>query len=249
MAVGAASHGGQPIHLAYVRAMLAEVGLDESALRCPPSWPYVVAAHDRLKLRGHARPTRLFHNCSGKHAAMLRACVAQGWAIDTYLDPDHPLQQAVRAELEAMTGDDLGAPAVDGCGAPVYSVTTRGVARAFARLGTDPEYRSVWSAMQRFAALTSDWGETPAGFAHWTGMLAKSGAEGLIGVSGRHDVGIAIRCWDGSSRPLGPALLATVEQLGLAPDLTRAYGTSRLAERVEGGGRTVGRVEAAVALS
>lgn len=249
LAIGAASHGGQPIHLAYVESMLAEVGLDESALRCPVDWPDIAAARDRLVRRGHHRPRRIFHNCSGKHTAMLRACVAQGWPIESYLDPDHPLQQANRAELERMTGDDLGSPAVDGCGAPVFSVTTRGVATAYARLGTDPEYRPIWDAMARFSALTADWSEPPTGVAHWMGAAAKSGAEGLVGVSTRHDLGVAIKAWDGSSRALGPALLATVGQLGVAPALTATYGARRLGVTVKGGGRAVGTVEALVDLS
>ncbi|MEK8107682.1 asparaginase [Micromonospora sp. M12] len=32
-------------------------------------------------------------NCSGKHAAMLVACVARSWSTHDYLDPEHPLQR------------------------------------------------------------------------------------------------------------------------------------------------------------
>ncbi len=38
----------------------------------------------------------LQQNCSGKHAGMLATCRINGWAIDSYLDPDHPLQERDR---------------------------------------------------------------------------------------------------------------------------------------------------------
>ncbi len=249
IAVGAGSHGGQPIHLAYVRAMLAQVGLDEGALQCPAEWPIVDGATSRLARLGHPAARRIFHNCSGKHAAMLRACVAQGWPTETYLSPRHPLQEANRAELERMTGEPAGDPAVDGCGAPVFEVSTLGVARAFARLGTDPEYGDVWQAMHRFGALTSDWGEVPAALSQWADVAAKAGAEGLIAISTRADLGVAVKSQDGSNRPLGPAVLATFDQLGLTSQLTRAYAEERLRRLVLGGGEPVGSLEPLVRLS
>jgi len=119
-----ASHGAQPIHLAYVSSILAGVGLDESALQCPPAWPIARSARDRLVRAGHASPRRLWHNCSGKHAGMLAACVATGWPTETYLDPDHPLQERISDGLSAALHTDIANPGVDGCGAPVYEVSS-----------------------------------------------------------------------------------------------------------------------------
>ena len=44
-------------------------------------------------------------NCSGKHAAMLSACVAAGWPTAGYLERDHPLQQAIEAGWPRRPGD------------------------------------------------------------------------------------------------------------------------------------------------
>ena len=44
-------------------------------------------------------------NCSGKHAAMLSACVAAGWPTEGYLERDHPLQQAIEARLGEAAGE------------------------------------------------------------------------------------------------------------------------------------------------
>ena len=73
-------------------------------------------------------------NCSGKHAAMLATCVANGWDTATYLDPAHPLQQAIAATFAELTGEPVDVVAVDGCGAPLLSASLTGLARAFRAL-------------------------------------------------------------------------------------------------------------------
>ena len=75
-------------------------------------------------------------NCSGKHAAMLATCRLNGWDVDGYREPDHPLQQAIPTTLEELTGHEVTNVAVDGCGAPLFSTTLVGLARAFSRLAT-----------------------------------------------------------------------------------------------------------------
>src|SRR5690606_23106324 len=90
LAIATASHDGTARHAELVRSMLAEVGLTEDALRCPPAWPSNTEARRALMV-DHAEKSPLHHNCSGKHAAMLTACRANGWDIETYLHPDHPL--------------------------------------------------------------------------------------------------------------------------------------------------------------
>src|SRR4051812_5149235 len=135
LAIAVASHDGEPMHLEAARASLAEAGLDESALRCPAALPAVEdALLDWLRSGGSA--SAVCHNCSGKHAAMLGTCVAAGWPLDSYLLVGHPLQEAIRSTIEAMTHVPITATVVDGCGAPAHAITLRGLATAFASLAT-----------------------------------------------------------------------------------------------------------------
>ena len=90
-----ASHDGEPMHVSGARATLAAAGLAESALQCPPALPGVQAAMLEW-VRAGGGPSPVSHNCSGKHAAMLGTCAASGWATESYLELDHPLQQAIR---------------------------------------------------------------------------------------------------------------------------------------------------------
>jgi L-asparaginase II len=242
MAVACGSHRGHPVHVSLVESMLAGVGLDESSLRCPPSWPASRIARNRVVAAGYRAPRRIWHNCSGKHAAMLRACVAQGWPLDSYLDPEHPLQQAIFETVAAATGSDPGPVGVDGCGAPVFRGTVRTLARAFAVLGVDSRFSVAWTAMHRYPALTGDRGETPAQIATALDAVAKEGAEGSLGVSLHDGVGLAVKAWDGSSRPLGPAAVALLRRIGRLQFAVQLEGIDR--PPVLGGEVQVGEVTA-----
>ena len=98
LALACASHSGEPFHVEGVRRILAGAGLDEDALQTPPDYPLDDEAREELIRRGE-RKAPILMNCSGKHAAMLATCVANGWPTATYLDPDHPLQQAIAGDL------------------------------------------------------------------------------------------------------------------------------------------------------
>ena len=91
LAICAASHGGEPDHVRVVRELLARAGLVEALLRCGAHWPLEDGARNALLLEGLSHPLPVHNNCSGKHTAMLLTCSANGWPLDTYLQPDHPL--------------------------------------------------------------------------------------------------------------------------------------------------------------
>ncbi|HEU4750960.1 MAG TPA: asparaginase, partial [Acidimicrobiia bacterium] len=95
LAMACASHDGEPVHLALVTAMLNRAGLSEDQLQCPPDWPIRAEAGRRLASGGARHARRLFNNCSGKHTAMLAACVKSGWDPASYLDPGGPLQRQI----------------------------------------------------------------------------------------------------------------------------------------------------------
>ena len=94
----AASHNGEPVHVGTVRAVLERAGLDADALRNPPGWPL-----DAESMAASQHKHKLLHNCSGKHAGMLLACVRAGWDPATYL----------RAEPSAAAPRDAGGAARD----------------------------------------------------------------------------------------------------------------------------------------
>lgn len=134
LAIGAGSHHGHPDHRDLVTHVLDGAGLSPEDLQTPPALPTQDWARDEV-LRSGGGPEPLHHNCSGKHAAMLVACVAAGWDTTTYRDPDHPLQERIRAATERATGVPVTHVGVDGCGAPLFSTTLAGLARVGATVG------------------------------------------------------------------------------------------------------------------
>lgn len=243
LALACASHRGQPVHIAVVQAMLESAGLDESYLRCPPSWPISQLAARRLAAAEETAPRTIWNNCSGKHAGFLRACIASGWPVDSYLHPEHPLQRRIIDFVSEVSGHSVEPVGIDGCGAPVLRTTVAAMARLFSRLATADELAEVFEAMHRYPALVSSNGEGDASIAVAANVAAKGGAQGCLGLAVRGLHGIAVKSWDGSTEIATMAAIAAMERVG---DLwTEARGRlERLARPpVYGAGEVVGNVE------
>ncbi|QTE29211.1 asparaginase [Pengzhenrongella sicca] len=246
LALACASHSGEPGHLAGVRAILAGVGLTEADLQNTPDVPLGLAAAFDWQRAGLG-PTSLTQNCSGKHAAMLATCVALGWSRSDYLEPAHPLQRAVRAEIEALTGIRVEHATVDGCGAPLFSTTVLGLARAFGRLAAAPRLAPggpearVASAMNAHPQLVGGSGrEVTRVMAAVPGLVAKDGADGVYAAGLADGGSLAFKILDGGERPRPVVLAAALAAAGVDSAAIRAVGVVP----VLGHGRPVGAVTA-----
>lgn len=213
-ALACASHSGEPMHLDGVAASLAASGLTEDDLRNTPGRPLGEAALAAWLAAGNT-DSRLAQNCSGKHAAMVRACVASGWSTDDYLDPDHPLQRSARDVTEEYTGEHVVAAAVDGCGAPVFAFPLVGLARAFGRLAaaSEGEAQRVADAMRAHPFYVGGRGRPDSQLmAAVPGAIAKEGAEAVVAVGLPDGRGLAVKIADGAraGRVVAAAALRTL---------------------------------------
>ncbi|WP_029137647.1 asparaginase [Nakamurella lactea] len=241
LALAAASHSGEPMHVERARAILAAAGLTEDDLRCPPDLPGDETARNAV-IRAGEPPRRIYMNCSGKHSGMLTACVAGGWDTRSYLDPAHPYQQLVSAAVTRITGELPAAVGVDGCGAPLLGTSLTGLARGFGRLTTAEEGtpdRAVADAMRAHPELVAGTGrdDTLVMSAH-PGVLMKGGAEGVHVAALPDGSAVAVKISDGAARARMPVLVAGLRALGLDSDML----TELAAPPVLGGGLAVGRV-------
>ncbi|MEE1737254.1 asparaginase [Streptomyces sp. BE147] len=243
LALAAASHSGEDFHLALVRTVLAEHGLSADDLRTPPDLPLDPVEAEAYLAAGHVRE-RITMNCSGKHAAMLAACVLNGWDTATYLDPAHPLQRLVLQVVEEASGESVPAVGTDGCGAPLMAIGLVGLARAFrsfvlAEPGTAE--RRVADAMRahpEYVAGTrrpDTWlmREVP-------GTLSKMGAEAVQAVALADGRALAFKIDDGATRALGPVLARALELLGVDAPVVSRIGRAPLL----GGAAEVGEIRA-----
>ncbi len=243
LALACASHSGEPFHVEGVRRVLDAAGLDESALQTPVDWPVDEAEKEALVAAG-GHPARILMNCSGKHAAMLATCVANGWPTATYRDPDHPLQRQLVATAERLTGEPVGATGVDGCGAPLLAFTLAGVARAFATIATagpgTPEHRVAEAIRSHPQWLGGTRRDVTALLRGLPGLVAKDGAEGVYVAALPDGRAVALKIDDGGQRARPPVMAAALRALGVdAPVLAEQAEASLL-----GGGEPVGSVRA-----
>ncbi len=237
LALACASHSGEPAHVEGVRAMLGAAGLDESALRCPEAWPAEIVPGVLAAAEG---PARVFHNCSGKHAAMLVTCAVRGWPLESYFDAQHPLQQAIHETLESVTGTLLET-AIDGCGVVTFAAPLAALARGFAAVRREPFTRAGAAMMLHPFLVAGTNRVCTAAMSALPGFVAKIGAEGLMCASAG-GMSICFKVRDGSSRAVGPFLLEALRRNRLLPDPLPAALESWDRPSVAGGGHPVGEI-------
>lgn len=244
LALAQASHSGEAMHLDAVRRILAGAGLDERALQTPDDYPLDDVERDAWVARGDA-PCAIAMNCSGKHAAMLATCVMNGWSIDDYLDPAHPLQQSVTSAVSELADERIVHVGVDGCGAPLLSLTLAGLARSLGRIAqSDPAGDGrVATAMRAHPELVGGSRRPVTEFMRAVpGLLSKDGAEGVWVLALPDGRAAAVKVLDGADRARTVVVAQLLAELGHA-DAVRGLRTLP----VLGGGRQVGEIRAAIA--
>lgn len=241
LALACASHSGESFHLDGVRRILAAAGLDEGALQTPPDLPVDDVERLEYVAAGGARSS-LAMNCSGKHAAMLATCVANGWPTESYRDPSHPLQKQLRSTVERLTGEQVAATGVDGCGAPLFALTLAGLARGFAAISTaapgTPEHRVAEAIRTHPRWLGGTRRDVTRLVEGIPGLVAKDGAEGVYAAALPDGRAVALKVEDGAQRARPPLMAAGLRALGV--DAAVLDGLAQA--QVFGGGEPVGSV-------
>ena len=236
LALACASHAGSRAHLDVALSTLRSVGLDESALRNTPDKPLDPAERAAW---GDKAPTSLAANCSGKHSAMVATCAANGWDLETYKSPEHPLQIAIATEFEKLSGEKITKVGVDGCGAALFAISLRALATAVRNLTLSNEaiHQEVVNACRNNPIMVSGVGRLPTLLMQKVpGLFVKDGAEGVMIMSTPKGEVIVWKMSDGSQRGNSPLSVATLSHLGITVDLER--------ENVMGDGRVVGEIRA-----
>lgn len=243
LALAAASHSAEDFHVDGVHRILAGAGLTVADLGCPTDLPYSAAERER-RLRAGEVASPVLMNCSGKHAAMLATCRVNGWETAGYLDANHPLQVCVREVLEELSGETVGHVGVDGCGAPVLSLSVAGLARmgsAMTRAPSGSAERRVADAMRAHPHWVSGSDRDSAALMSGVpGLLAKEGADGVYLAALADGRAAAVKIADGSDRARAPVMAAVLARMGVTAEVIDAQAESP----VLGGGGVVGGIRA-----
>ncbi|MFQ4147639.1 asparaginase [Arthrobacter sp. LAPM80] len=241
LALAAASHSGATEHQETAARILAAAGLSEADLRNSTDLPYGVGEREEWLAAGKG-PTQLAQNCSGKHAALVATCVKNGWPLETYLHPDHPLTALIRETVAELTGEEITAISTDGCGTEVFGLSLNGMARAFSTLVTAapgaPE-RLVADAMRAHPEMVAGSGrDVTALMEAVPGLLAKDGFEGIQLIALADGSALALKISDGGDRARMPVAVPALLAMGVDPGLLEPFNHLP----VYGGGRPVGEL-------
>ena len=240
LALVASSHSGGDVHVSAVQELLAQFKLTDQALKCTPFMPSGEAERALHKSRD-GKPDSLHADCSGKHAGFLATCVINGWSTDDYLSPEHPLQLAMKKAIEEATGDTAEHVTVDGCGAPLWSISLAGLARSYHRavVETGTPLHRVADAMRSFPEMVAGpRRDATVAMQAISGLVAKDGADGVFVAALSDGRSVAIKIADGGRRGVTASVAALLDAWG-ARDLSGLP----LAPP-QGAGRTVGELVA-----
>jgi L-asparaginase II len=236
LALVCASHGGTNRHQEGALEILKSVGLSELDLKNTPDLPI----DRKARISWSDKPaTSLAANCSGKHAGMLATCVVNGWDVKTYRDVDHPLQLAIAREIAELIGKSIERVSIDGCGAPLFSMSTRSIAVAARkmRIDSDPIFAKVISACLKHPEMILAEGAFDTRMMRAVpGLFVKGGAESVMLASLADGSAIAWKISDGSNRANGPLMKAALAKFGI--------NIEGEAVDVLGGGTVVGSLSA-----
>jgi len=238
LALAQSSHSGAAMHMDGAREILASVGLTESALQCATDRPLGDAER---RAWGDQEPVQIAMNCSGKHAAMLATCVKNGWPIETYLEQSHPLQIAIKKELEDLSGEAVTITSTDGCGAPLFLISVIGLARAIRAItiSNDLVHQSVMNAARAFPEMVGGIGRHNTEMMQQVpGLFMKDGAEAVNVCSLSDGRTIVFKVSDGSLRAFRTIVHACLKDFGIDTALTP--------EKVMGGPRVIGTIRATI---
>lgn len=225
LALACASHQGAPLHTRAVERWLSVIGRSESDLACGPQPPRDRADFEAM-IRAGEHEGRRHNNCSGKHTGFLTVERHIGGGL-AYCDPDHPVQRAVRAAFEEMCGQESPGFGIDGCSAPNFATSLRGLATAMARMAAPAALgearagaaRALVAAMKTHPELVAGEGRACTGFMRATtgGTVVKTGAEGVFAaILPERGLGVALKIEDGATRAAECAMAVLLVRLGVA---------------------------------
>ena len=183
MAISCSSHNGDTEHVATAQSLLSES--EWGLMQCPLDVPLIQFG------RQVRRPRRWFHTCSGEHAAMLKGMRLMGISRAGYTLPSSGWFPLYLDVLRRMMGKPEWEPlrvAKDGCGLPTVSNTVDELAVMMAGLASEKDDDWIWDAMTKHPDLVGGFNRLDSTClkAGEGKILAKEGADGLLGLSVDH---------------------------------------------------------------
>ena len=227
----AASHSGEDFHISALESILSKAGLKEDMMIMKPAAPSNSKANEERIRRGLPR-RKLYHNCSGKHTALMLLQRKLGGRAEDYWKPDSPAQLEVVETIKTLAETDRLKSGVDGCGVPVFAVGLKHIAISFKNLARPAAMRDEALAqaalrftprIHRYPLMIAGTGRICAHLNHDPNIVAKGGANGVYGFALKDEgIGVALKITDGTEQAWPIIIMDILRSLGcLSPETER----------------------------
>ncbi|AHV99049.1 MULTISPECIES: asparaginase [Paenibacillus] len=224
VALMTASHRGEDYHLQALESISAKTGITESCMICASSYPLDEGSREEA-IRSVGK-RKLYHNCSGKHLGLLSYSKSKALPLESYAQPDHPVQQEVLRTVAYMAGlspKDISL-GTDGCGLPVFALPLTALAHAYLKLScpeliediaTREAVKQITSSMHAHPEMVAGYGRLDSLLLEDDNIVAKGGFKGVYCFGLRSErLGFAFKILDGSEEEWGLIVRSILEQIG-----------------------------------
>ncbi len=226
----AGSHAGEPYHIDALESILRKSGFTEDMLVMKPAVPAYGPANE-ARIRAGVAPRKLFHNCAGKHCALMLLQRELGGEPRDYWQMGAVAQLEVQRWIETVSETRQTHLGVDGCGVPVFAVPIRCIATAFKNM-VAPEHipdDAMAETVSRFVPRIHRYPHMMRGTGYICteinkddNLLGKGGANGVYGMAlKREKLGVAFKFTDGTEHLWPMILLEVLGGLGALSERTR----------------------------
>lgn len=222
----ASAHNGESYHIEALAEMLVKAGLIELDMVMKPTYPLDQATTDRL-IREGLPQRKIYHNCAGKHIALMMLAREYGPDYQNYWRIEHPAQQGILEDIAFMTEMPKQKIEIstDGCGVPVYAVPIKNMAIMYLKLACPDNIKDaeIKNALKRFLPLVNKYNKFIRGTDRLCSVLnedeniiCEDGACAVLDIGLKKEkLGIAIKIEDGcdSDIMLAQVIIHLMEKL------------------------------------
>ncbi|MGZ3769497.1 MAG: asparaginase [Bdellovibrio sp.] len=225
IALACSSHRGEKEHIQALTQWCEKVGIKESDFACGPHMPTNEESFHELLCKNQ-KPSVLYNNCAGKHAAIITTCKHLGEDPAGYEKYEHNAQKRLRKVLSETMKIDYSKVAygIDGCSIPTYAVPLQNLATGMATFINSKEALPRKQAAERILKAVKAYPFYVSGSGSFnTDIIEKShgrsiikgGAEGVYcGFLPEKKVAFAVKAADGAARAAQFVTAALLRQLG-----------------------------------
>jgi L-asparaginase II len=221
------SHNGEEVHRKAVKSILNKIGATEKDIVCEAHAPYFEWNYKDFSNEEDIDKKRLYHNCSGKHSAMLLMCKLYGFPTDNYWEKEHPVQQMILKEYKKfiqITDNEYFDIGVDGCGVPTYFTSLKRLAHSYRLFSVKPEVEVIRNAILDEPYYIAGKDRVESAIIDKCNFIAKNGTDGVFCISIKEEeIGIAIKIEDGSDIISRATIVGLLNHLGFLSENEKEY--------------------------